>query len=124
MKRELLTLLRFSAVGILATLVHYSVALTLLWYHAFTAQQANLTAFLVAFVFSFVCHRRFTFRSQKSPLTSGPRFLLTAGSAYLISAAALKLLESGTSLPTTAQLVLAAGLIPVVTYLAGRFWVF
>lgn len=124
MKNELLTLMRFSTVGILATLVHYCVALTLLWYHAFSAQQANLTAFLVAFLFSFFCHGRFTFRSNRSPLSSGPRFLLTSGGAYLVSAAALRLMELGTTLPETMQLVLAAGIIPACTYLAGRFWVF
>lgn len=117
-------MIRFSAVGGLATALHFTIALSLLWLLSASAQGANMIAFLCALTFSFLCHRRFTFRSRKTALSSGPRFLLTAGIAYLCSALALRALQEWTELPAEAQLFLAAGIIPVVTYLSGRFWVF
>lgn len=123
-KKEALILLRFSAVGLMATALHYAVALSLLWFLSVNPQTANLVAFLTAFGFSYICHSRFTFRSAKAARSSGPRFLITAGSAYLISAAVLAVLAGSTNLSQTVQLIIAAGVIPMVTYLAGRFWVF
>lgn len=124
LRKELLTLVRFSAVGALATLLHFVVALLLLWNLSITLQLANMMAFLCALAFSFLGHRHFTFRSQRAVLTSGTRFVVTAVTAYLCSAGVLTMLEGWTTLPAEMQLLLAATVIPVTTYAAGRLWVF
>lgn len=116
-------IVRFGLVGIVATLVHMSVALGLANLFAVPLQAANLSAFLVAFTVSFAGHHRLTFRSRHSVRRTMPRFAATATTGYAASAAVLSL---GTTLPLSQdlRLVIAACVIPFVSYLANRFLVF
>ena len=123
-KKELGTLLRFSSVGILVTLVHFVIALTAIALFKLPAQVANLVAFLCALTLSYLGHHQLTFRSDKTFRATSLRFLIIAGAAYLCSAAVLLLLEQGTSFSSELQVILAACVIPAISYIAGRLWVF
>ena len=123
LRREALQVFRFGLIGVLATAVHMTVALVLNVGLGVAPQAANLAAFATAFVVSFLGHHSFSFRSTQRRSRTLPRFVVAAGSGYLASAALLAQLEA-TSLPTATSLIVSAGVIPAVSYLVNKYWVF
>ena len=121
---ELGRIARFGAVGVAATAVHLCVALTLVTLTALSAQAANLFGFLVAFAVSFLGHYHWSFRSSAGLGRAAPRFFAVSLSAYLGSAALIKLLTGVFLLSREAAVVAACLLFPAITYLAGRLIVF
>ncbi len=120
----MLLLTRFASVGAVVTAVHLAVALALVVWGGWPAQGANLMAFTLAFMLSLIGHYRVTFRSHRSYGPTFIRFVVSAGVAYASSATLLWGLEAYTSLDAAIRVVLAAGVIPLITYGAGRWWVF
>jgi len=122
--RELGTLLRFGSVGLVVTGFYLVIALGLVTIFAVSPQTANLMAFLAALGLSFVSHHHITFRSQRPWRVAGVRFAVTAFVAYLCSAGLLWTLSATTGLSPWLQMILAACVIPLANYIAGRLWVF
>lgn len=117
-------LLRFGGVGGAATLTHVLTALAVQAALPVTAQQANLAGFLVAVLVSYTGHARVTF---DAPLRSGPQFLRFLFLSLVGLAASSLTVHVMTAVLGLgfAPAMLAVGLIvPGVTYLAMRFWVF
>lgn len=117
-------LVRFGGVGALATLAHVMVALAVQAALSVTPQQANLAGFAAAIVLSYAGHARVTFGA---PLRSGPQ-LLRFGLLSLVGLA-----TSGLTVHAATEVLglgfgaamLAVGLIvPGVSFLVMRFWVF
>ena len=77
----------------------------------------------MALGFSFLGHYYFTFQSNKMMRDVIPRFLITAISGYAASAGLLFLLD-GAELAPQIKLVLAAMMVPIMSYIINRFWVF
>lgn len=123
-KDEISLLMRFASVGTGVMAVHFALALALVVWGGWPAQGANLMAFTLAFVLSFFSHYRITFRSGRGYGPTLTRFVVSAGAAYAASAALLWGLEISTSLDAAVCVLLAAGVIPAITYVAGRWWVF
>jgi putative flippase GtrA len=123
-KAFLAQILRFGAVGGLATLTHVGVAIAAEAGLTLAPQLANLAGYLVAVVVSYTGHALVTF---KAPVQSAGRFLRF----ILVSLLGLAT-SSGTVWLTTGVLGLAfpvamlcvAVAVPMVTYLGMRFWVF
>lgn len=124
MKDEVSMVMRFASVGAVVTALHLATVLALVTLSDWSSQSANLTAFLLAFFVSFVGHHRVTFRSTRRYYLSLMRFTISAFGAYAASAAVLWGLESFTQISVAISVALAAGVIPVITYSAGRWWVF
>ena len=78
----------------------------------------------MAFALAFVSHYRITFRSARGYGPALIRFIVSGGLAYGASAALLLGLETYTKLDPTVLVILAAAVIPLVNYAAGRWWVF
>ena len=116
----LLQILRFGLVGGLATITHIAVATVLLYvFPSLHPVAANIAAFLLAFLVSFVGHSRFTFRRDGNL----PRFLVAAIAGLCASNAVLvALLAIGASaIPSLWMATLAA---PLVVYVISKLWVF
>lgn len=114
-------LARFGGVGVLATLVHLSVAGgTFLLWPMVSPFVANLAAFLVAFQVSFWGHRRFTFRREGRVY----RFFMLALSGFLLNNGVLAALIAASPLGGYPAIVIATFSVPLLTYLAARFWAF
>ena len=112
--------LRFAAVGAGATLVHIAVAgIVLSAAPSINAFMANAIAFAVAFFVSFFGHRHVTFGRSGSPL----RFLLVAVGGFALNNLLVAGLLTLSASKFTAILV-ATCAVPVITYLASRFWAF
>jgi putative flippase GtrA len=115
----------FGVVGITGTIVHYSLAL--MSAQVVHVLLANLVGYSVAVFVSYFGHQRFTFR-----LTAGeaehtrrfPKFLLT--SLLGLSASQLILLAAteGFGLPPWIALACAVAVVPPVTFISHRYWVF
>lgn len=123
-KQEVLTISRFTLVGIAAACVHIGIVWTLITQLGIETLLANLFAFLTAFIVSFTGQYLWTFRSKRNWQSALIRFFLisllgfTANNLVLIT-----LLDMGFMSDSFAA-VLSACVIPAVTYLAGRFWAF
>jgi putative flippase GtrA len=116
--------LRFAAVGLLASAVHYGVALTV----AATASPyfANLCGYGAAVGLSYFGHRRFTFRVGARAAAHRlrlPRFVATSLSGLLLSQLAYAAAEA-LDLPEAFGLGVAVLVVPPYTFLLSRFWVF
>ncbi len=117
-------LARFGVVGALATAVHYTVALSANAY--VVALVANVLGYLAALSVSYVGHQRWTFRLAAEAIDHRrqlPRFAVTSLSALALSQGAV----AATQFIGVADAgALAAGVVvvPVWTFLLGRFWVF
>ena len=116
---ELFRIGRFSIVGALATVIHLITSISGATFFLLPMQTANL----VAFGFSFLGHYYFTFQSNKMMRDVIPRFLITAISGYAASAGLLFLLNEAALSPQI-KLVLAAMMVPIMSYIINRFWVF
>lgn len=121
---ELRILAKFSAVGVLATLLHLAISLNLVHFVGVPAQRANLIAFGFALVVSFVGNYFWTFRSSRSYFASIVRFAAVSGTGYFASAAIIATLARLSSLPPEVQLIAAAAAFPVISYIASRLWIY
>lgn len=121
---ELGKLSRFGAVGIGATIIHFSII-------GYFRHLAPVTPFILngaaagtAFLFSFTFHYLWSFRSQASVISAMSRFFLVSATAFCMSNGVLAALLRWASIPNFLALVLAAATIPAVTYLLARYWAF
>jgi len=123
-KQEVLTLSRFSIVGIAAAFVHIGIVWALISQLGIEALSANLMAFLTAFFVSFTGQYAWTFRSKRNWRSALIRFFLISLLGFVLNNIVLiTILDLGIMRDSLAA-VLSAGIIPAVTYLAGRFWAF
>lgn len=117
-------LIRFAGVGGLATLAHVLVALAVQAALPITPQQANLAGFAAGFVVSYSGHARLTFGA---PLRSGPqllRFFVLSLLGLGASSLTVHVTTGMLGLGFGAAMLAVAVIVPALTYLAMRFWVF
>jgi len=123
-KKEVLTLSRFTLVGIAAACVHISIVWILISQLGIETLLANLAAFLTAFVVSFTGQYLWTFRSKRYWQSALIRFFLISLFGFAVNNIVLIILLDMGVMSDSFTAVLSACVIPVVTYLAGRFWAF
>lgn len=117
-------LIRFAGVGGLATLAHVLVALAVQAALSVTPQQANLAGFAAGFVVSYSGHARLTFGA---PLRSGPqllRFFVLSLLGLGASSLTVHVITAVLGLGFAPAMLAVAVIVPGLTYLAMRFWVF
>ncbi|MDV6319650.1 GtrA family protein [Chromohalobacter sp. HP20-39] len=118
---EASTAARFGLVGGIATAVHLLVAGVLLGFWSEMSEfAANLMAFLAAFQVSLIGHRRITFRRRGR----ARRFFLVAALGFALNNGVLAALLAVTPLSGFLAVAIATLMVPVLTYLASRFWAF
>jgi putative flippase GtrA len=115
--------LKFGVVGIVATLVHYTVATCFAELGDLSIVTANILGWLVGLVVSWYGHRHFTF--SKAEFDRASPLMFTAISIFAIGissgvAYVMHLLDA----PAYIGLLFAIGIIPVITFLGHRFVVF
>lgn len=117
-------MLRFVAVGILATLVHMAAALGLLVIPKFPIMAANVTAFLLAFSVSFTGNFFWTFQARGPIRKSLSRYLLIAAGAFFANNLVLAGLLGTHRIDAMKAIVISAAVVPVCTYVLSRLWAF
>ena len=123
-KQEVLTMSRFTLVGIAAACVHISIVWALITQLGIETLLANLVAFLTAFMVSFTGQYLWTFRSKRYWQSALIRFFLISLFGFAVNNIVLITLLDMRIMSDSFTAVLSACVIPVVTYLAGRFWAF
>lgn len=117
-------LLRFSAVGGAATVVHMATgsAFILAGIHALLA---NLFAFLIAFAVSFAGHFFYSFAEQNPKFRAALyKFLAVATGGFFINESVLALLLALQSTDPRLQLLLSTGIAALATFALSKFWAF
>lgn len=123
-RTELFTISRFTLVGIGATSIHIAVVWVLIDRLSVTPLLANSIAFACAFGVSFSGHYLWTFRSSRLWSQAMWRFLFVSVGALTASNITLLLLLASGMMASRFAAVLAACIIPLASYLLGRFWAF
>ena len=123
-------LFRFGVVGVLATIVHYIVAILSVETLGLVPLIANVIAFGCAFPVSFVGHLNWTFREQTDGHSADDRrqywikFFTTAlvglAVSQLVVLVLADLLEIHHRIAFAAALILA----PATVFLLSKFWAF
>lgn len=121
--REAYTALRFGIVGILATLTHFGVLAGMLGLGVGPV-LSNATAYVLAVAVSFLGHHFWTYRAGGPLLPSFLRFMSASGAAFLVSTLLLVFLIRVVLLPDAVAAFFAAAVVPVITFIAFRIWVF
>lgn len=115
---------RFGFVGMLATTVHYGVAVIFLL--VASPYLANLAGYCTAVGVSYFGHHRFTFGIAAESAAHGrrlPRFIVMSLSALVLSQLVLAA-ASAVGLTEVIGLAAAALSVPLYTFLLSRLWVF
>ena len=121
---EALTFARFFLVGIVATLIHMIVAAILIASFSVPVFLSNLIAFLVAFLFAFSGHYIWTFRKKANLYRSLIRYFTISGTAFATNNLVLLGLVKSGRLSDMVSVILAALIIPLISYTASRLWGF
>lgn len=124
LRRELLLAGRFALVGIVATLTHMLVVWALIELTLLPSLLANLMAFLTAFVVSFIGHYHWSFQRAGSPRRAMMRLFLISSSVFVINTVLLASLLRAGWMSNSAAAIMAAGVVPAISFLASRFWGF
>ncbi len=115
----------FVAVGCAAAAVHFSVVILLVEFFHAAPLLANVFAWLVAFVVSFLGQWQLTFRSRATPWTRAlPRYFLLSLAGFVANESGYALLLRWTPLRYDVALAVVLLAVAVMTYLLGSRWVF
>ena len=117
-------LLRFAAVGGLATLVHVTVAMATRAGLALPDLVANFAGFAVAVLVSYTGHGRWTFAVPARHGAHLPRFVLTALLGLATSSLTVWAVTHRAGGSFALAMALVVVIVPASTFLAMRYWVF
>lgn len=118
-------ILRFLWVGWGATITHYLTVLILVYNWDIYPELANILAFVVAFFISFMGHWRWTFREQQAEFQRALfAFALTALLMFMLNAIIFHLLLDCMGIRFEVSLLIAQGMVAVITYLVSKYWAF
>ncbi|MEM7243685.1 MAG: GtrA family protein [Pseudomonadota bacterium] len=114
---------RFGVVGVIATAIHIMIAY-FVQQSGVADQLANFTGFLAAAVFSFFGNLLFTFRAKGSVRNYIKRFAVVSGSNYFASAGLIFILTQQLGFPFEISLLGMVLIIPAISFLVQKLWVF
>jgi putative flippase GtrA len=114
---------RFGAVGIWSTAV-YLLAASAASAAGVHPQLANALAYAVGTGVSFLGHFHWTFGKRSNHARALLRFLVVAGGGFLLSAGMMHVALEWLGAPVWAALASIVIVVPVISWLSGRYWAF
>jgi putative flippase GtrA len=115
---------RFSLVGICATFVYILVSTLANEIWRITPVPASILAQIASFVVSYFGHSAYSFRVEADHRAFLWRFALITGLTFVLATSATWLVADVGHLSPLVAIAVVAVLIPFVSYLCNRFWVF
>lgn len=115
---------RFGLVGIAATLVHAAILSLLIEWFALPVQLANISAFVVAFLVSYLGHHRWTFASDAGHKEAASKFLLTAIIGFVANVMIMELVVVQLGYHYLIGFLCVVFSVPPATYVISRLWIF
>lgn len=118
-------LVRFGATGAIATSIHAGAAAAYLFIRGTEASAlvANLVGFSCAFLWSFVGHTYFVFRYPGTAAEVFPRFAAVSAATFVISML-VSFIVDGLGFSPLLAVGLVVIIVPILSYLGNRWWVF
>ncbi|WP_086931323.1 GtrA family protein [Agarilytica rhodophyticola] len=113
----------FGCVGVLATAVHYCVALFLSEAQLTSVYLANICGYLTAVLVSLYGHSIFTYK-KKVNIVVAQRFAIVSVSTLLCSEILLFVLQSTLQINHRISLAIIVASVPVVSFFLNKFWVY
>lgn len=121
---NLISVLRFGIIGIVATITHIVIVAFILAFNLMPIFTANFTAFLTAFCVSFIGNYKWTFKSHNNLKRSLGRYFLIASLGFIVNNIILFILIYEKILPPLYAAIISACFIPIVTFLLSKYWAF
>jgi len=115
---------RFAGVGAIGTAGHYATLIALVHLAGAGAVPASSAGFLVGGIINYLLNYTFTFRSDRSHVSTAPRFFLIALGGFVLNGLMMSLLVNGIGLYYLLAQILTTGLILIWTFLANHYWTF
>ncbi len=115
---------RFGVVGVIATALHVSIGLALYNILDVSALWANFIAFCLSFSVSYAGNYGWTYKSTAAHRSSLPRFFVATMLALALNQGIVFVVTDLLQGSYPVALVLVVTLVPPVSYVLGRFWVF
>lgn len=123
--RQLAQLVRFGFVGLAATVLYVILAFSFAKAFAHWPSAASaFGAYLVAGLFSYLAHKLFTFASDGSHGREAPRFAIVSIAGFGLAALLPFVLHDLMGLSLAIPVLLTAVLVPVMNFVALRWFVF
>ena len=113
----------FGIIGVLATITHYVVAITINETIHLNIYMANLLGYSVAVFVSFIGHGKLTFQVALNHMVF-IKFVVVSISAFLSSEMLLALMEQYLRLPHRISMLVVVAVIPVLSFIFNKFWVY
>ena len=113
----------FGIIGVLATAVHYSVALLSVELVALSVYLGNLFGYLCAVCVSYFGHGIFTFRTTLSFSIAG-KFVVGSVVVLLFGMMILFLMEKLLAMPHRISFAVVVTTSPIISFIFNKFWVY
>jgi putative flippase GtrA len=117
-------IIRFSLVGICATFVYILVSILANEIFRITPVLASILAQIAGFVVSYFGHSVYSFQVKADHRLFLRRFALITSLTFVLSTSATWLIADVGRFSPRVAIAVVAVLIPFVSYLCNRFWVF
>ena len=122
--KELVTASKFAAVGLAATGIHVFMVWLLMDIFSLPPFYANTPAFLTASGFSYMGHYHWSFKAQPRQGSNFKRFILIAGSAFLLNNVLLVYMLEKAYFSEMISVIISIFIIPLYTFIGSRLWAF
>lgn len=116
--------LRFAAVGIAGTTVHYCVLITAVQWLGIPAVVGSSIGFLLGAGTNYLFNYRFTFRSKRRHREAAPRFYAVAAAGFVLNGLILAFLMSFWGLHYLWSQIVATAIILLWNFSANFVWTF
>ena len=115
---------RYLITGGLATLVYFLGGLFFVRLLDWPLLFGNACAVIIAFIFSYTGHRFWSFQQKEGRhAVFLPRFAATQAAGLAVNSLIIAVLD-GLGCPYELSMIIASALVPLLTYVLLRFWVF
>jgi putative flippase GtrA len=121
---EFWTLVRFSIVGIAATVTYMVVTVALVGSGIASPAIGSVIGFCASFLVSYFGHFRFTFVARGRHRDYLLKFAVNAVAVLFFSTLLVWLFASVLRLDYRIAVIISATINPVCSYILGRFWIF
>ena len=122
--REYSDSLQFSGVGIIGTLVHYSVLIFLVHVLAINAVEASSAGFIAGALTNYLLNYRYTFASKKRHQEAMTKFFIVALIGLFFNGLIMSFCTHSLQLHYLVSQVIATGLVLLWNFTANHKWTF
>ena len=116
--------MRFSIVGVLATLTYFIAANIFTLLGLFTPKTASVFAYIIGMAVSFTGQSRFSFKVKNVKFIHLARYIILSILGLLVSYFSIELCETYFNIPVFWGTVFTSVSIPLLSFIMMKFWVF